>query len=125
MSDRTALHNDPEKLAQAILETIASLQAAHRKYEGAVKQEAVAERDYKLARAQAFLKAEGTAGQREAERDVEADPQYQRYLLASGYASVTKERIVSLRTEVSVLQSLLAAHRAEWQAAGIQQKYGT
>jgi hypothetical protein len=75
---------------------------------------AEAEREYRRAKAQAWVTApEGTVPQREAfVNGVTADLRYVRDL-ADGMRSAALEAVRSRRTQVSALQSLLAAHRAE------------
>jgi hypothetical protein len=86
---------------------------------------AAAERDYRKARAEAWVRCpndphdrkagerEWTAARREAWVDAEvSDLRYQRDL-ADGIRSAALEAVRSRRTQLSALQSLLAAERAE------------
>lgn len=82
---------------------------------------AESERDYRKAKAEAWLRCprdEGTtrdwtAGRREAWVDAEtADLRYERDL-AEGVRASAQEAVRARRTQVSMLQSLLNAHRAE------------
>lgn len=72
-----------------------------------------AEADYRKARANAWVEVEGTAAHREAQVDaLTADLRYQRDL-AEKLERAALEKIRSCRQEISLYQSLLAAHRAE------------
>lgn len=75
---------------------------------------AEAERDYRKMKSEAWLSAPaGTVPEREAWVDGStADLRYRRDL-ADGLRSAALEAVRSRRTQVSALQSLLAAHREE------------
>lgn len=72
------------------------------------------EREYRKARALAWVNnTEGTAGFREAQVDADtADLRYERDL-AEKLERAAIEKIRGVRQEISALQTLLAAHRAE------------
>lgn len=72
-----------------------------------------AEAEYRKARAKAWLEVEGTAAHREAQVDaLTADLRYERDL-GERLERAALEKIRSCRQEISLYQSLLAAHRAE------------
>lgn len=74
---------------------------------------AEAERDYRKAKAAAWVNTEGTAKEREAVVDGQtAELRYQRDI-ADHMRQACLEAIRSRRAQVSALQSLLAAHREE------------
>ena len=75
---------------------------------------AEAEREYRRAKALAYVSiTEGTAAAREAAvQGATADLRYQRDL-AEGLRQAALEAVRSRRTQISALQSLLNAHKAE------------
>lgn len=79
---------------------------------------AAAERDYRKARAESWLTVEGTAAFREAQVDgLTADLRYARDL-AEGTRRAALESVRSRQTQISAIQTLLSAHRAEAEIAG-------
>ena len=73
-----------------------------------------AENDYRLAKAQAWVSApEGTVPEREAWVNGSTAPQRHRRDLADGLRQAALEAVRSRRTQLSAVQSLLAAERAE------------
>lgn len=75
---------------------------------------AVAEHDYRKAKAIAWQTAPaGTVPMREAWVDAETATQRQRLDLAEGLRSASLEAVRSRRQQLSAVQSLLAAHKAE------------
>lgn len=73
-----------------------------------------AEREYRMAVAKAWLAApEGTAGAREAWVNGECAELRHSRDLADGMRQAALEAVRARRTQVSALQSLLAAHREE------------
>lgn len=123
--DTSPLHTNPQRLAEAVVETIARLDTAQARYEDALHRSKTAERVYKVRRAHAYLKAEGPVAQREAERDLAVDLDFYRFQMADGEASALKEAIITLRGELTAWQSLLSAFKGGWNEAGAIQKYGT
>ena len=75
---------------------------------------AEAERDYRKARGEAWVfQSQGTAAYREAQVDAKtADLRYARDL-AEGVRRSALESVRSRGTQISMMQSLLSAHRAE------------
>jgi len=75
---------------------------------------AAAEREYRKARAQAWVaQTEGTAGFKEAQVDsLTADLRYKRDV-AEGMRRAALESVRSRSTQISMLQTLLNAHKAE------------
>jgi len=72
-----------------------------------------AEHRYREARAKAYLQAAGTVGEREARADMLTGELRLQRDLADGMRSSALEAVRSRRQQLSALQSLLAAHRAE------------
>lgn len=72
-----------------------------------------AEHKYREARAKAYLQTSGTVGEREARADVLTGELRLQRDLADGMRSSALEAVRSRRQQLSALQSLLAAHRAE------------
>jgi hypothetical protein len=72
-----------------------------------------AEHDYRRAKSEAYLTSEGTVGEREAQTyAVVGDLRHARDL-ADGLRSAALEAVRSRRTQLSAIQSLLAAHKSE------------
>lgn len=93
-------------------------------HDRATREAAVAESDFKLTWAKAYLKAAGPVKQREATADVESDQERRRYRLADGVRVGALESIRSRRQQVSLLQSTAAAFRAEAEIGGKGPQYG-
>lgn len=74
---------------------------------------AEAEHDYRLARASAWGRVEGTAKEREDHVNALTAVQRKRRDTAEHMRQAALESVRSRRTQVSALQSLLNAHRAE------------
>lgn len=72
-----------------------------------------AEDAYRMSRGRAYLEAEGTVDERKAQADLATSPQRQRAHLADGMRQAALEAVRSRRGQISALQSLLNAHRAE------------
>lgn len=82
-------------------------------YREAGEDRAEKERRYRKAKAEAWVQVEGTAAHREAQVDaLTADLRYERDI-AEGLHRAAWEAIRSRSQQISLLQSLLAAHRAE------------
>lgn len=79
---------------------------------------ATAEDVYRMAHAKAYLAAEGAAHLRKAEADLQTSQERQRAHLADGMRQAALEAVRSRRAQISALQSLLAAHKAEAEFAG-------
>lgn len=79
-----------------------------------VQTTAEAEREYRKAKAMAWVQQEtGTAQEKLAHVDAAcADLRYQRDL-AEGMKEAAKQAIAARRTQISLIQSVLSAHRAE------------
>jgi hypothetical protein len=72
-----------------------------------------AEHAYRRAKAEAYLTSEGTVGEREAQTyAVVGDLRHARDL-ADGLRLASLEAVRSRRTQLSAIQSLLAAHKSE------------
>ena len=72
-----------------------------------------ADHAYRKARAIAYLQAQGTVAERDAHADVETAEGRLDRDLAAGEAEVAREAVRARRSQLSAVQSLLNAHRAE------------
>lgn len=68
---------------------------------------------YRMARAKAYLEASGTVDERKATADLATSVERRRAHLADGMRQAAIEAVRSRRAQISALQSLLNAHRAE------------
>jgi hypothetical protein len=74
---------------------------------------AVAEHEYRRAKSEAYLSTDGTVGEREAQvYGMVGDKRHHRDLADAG-RSAALEAVRSRRTQLSAIQSLLAAHKSE------------
>jgi hypothetical protein len=74
---------------------------------------AVAEDAYRMAHAKAYLSADGPAHQRKALADLATSAERQAAHLADGMRQAALEAVRARRAQLSALQSIAAAHRAE------------
>lgn len=74
---------------------------------------AQADHAYRKARAIAYLQASGTVAEREAHADIETAEGRLDRDLAAGESEAAREAVRARRTQLSAVQSLLNAHRAE------------
>jgi hypothetical protein len=118
------LHLDPEGLSETVLRVIGQLHTEQTRYESACREYASAHVQYRLRKAQEILKAEGTQLNREAMAQVAVQHEHMAHIVAETKMGAMRERILTLRAELTALQSLLATQRAEWGAASAVQKYG-
>jgi len=100
------LAGEARRLSDLLDRGIAALRDAAREF-------ADAEHAYRLAHAQAYLQSEGTVGEREAQTygavgTLRRDRDY-----ADAIRTAALEAVRSRRTQLSAVQSLLAAHKAE------------
>lgn len=86
---------------------------------------AEAEDAYRLARSKAILAASGTVDEKKAQADLETSEQRQRALLADGMRQAALEAVRSRRGQLSALQSVTAAYRAEAELARTAPDYAT
>lgn len=114
----STLHLDPESLVGVLQDKVAEAWQVHTIFESACREYAQAHCDYRLARSVAYLKAEGTQGQREAIRDQAVDKEYRLEQVAEAKKEAFHQRLMTLRLEISGLQSILSVQRAEMQLAG-------
>lgn len=125
-TDRTELHNNPEALAMELLTTITQLHRVHRLYEAAGKAEATALHNYKLEEAKAFLTfQEGTQKEREHSAFQAVEGLFREHQIAKAKASAMKERMITLRGDLVVYQSLLSMLKTEMNMTRPMQRYGT
>ena len=74
---------------------------------------AEAEQNYREVRARAYLRASGTVPEREAYADLQSLDERRLRDVADGMRSAALEAVRSRRQQLSALQSILAANRAE------------
>lgn len=92
-----------------IEKAIAELYVREKAFEEAVHEYTAAEADYKEARAEAYLKADGTVADRNAAADSYCSPQYRRKVKAEAIMSLTKLKLEDCRNVISARQSMLSA----------------
>ncbi len=96
-----------EKLEQALGE-MASREVV---FEEALMDDAIAEHAYKVEKANAFLRAEGTEKAREAESIVKTDALFLVHLKAKAVVTFAKEKLKDVQQAVSARQTLVSAGR--------------
>ena len=79
----------------------------------AARQYADAEHAYRLAHAQAYLQTEGTVGEREAQTYIQVGGLRRDRDYSDAIRAAALEAVRSRRTQLSAVQSLLAANKAE------------
>lgn len=114
----STLHLDPESLVGVLQDKCGELWSVHTYYEQACKEYAEAHCNYKLARAVAYLKTEGTQGQREALRDQAVDEECRLDHILEAKRDAMHQRMITLRLEISGIQSILGVQKAEMQMTG-------
>lgn len=72
-----------------------------------------AEHNYRLAHAKAYLESSGTVGEREAQVYIAIGDLRRARDYSDGVRAAALEAVRSRRTQLSAIQSLLAAHKAE------------
>ena len=97
---------EARRLSDLLDRGIATLRDAAREY-------ADAEHDYRLAHAKAYLDSSGTVGEREAQVYVAVGSLRRDRDYADAIRTAAVEAVRSRRTQLSAVQSLLAAHKAE------------
>ena len=114
MAGLSEIHQEMMRLSRLIGEGINEMRNQAQAY-------AQAEHDYRLAKSKAWMEAprqadDGskiTAGEREAWVDAKTADERQRRDIADGLRQTALEAVRSRRTQLSALQSYLAAERAE------------
>lgn len=106
MPDLEGLAGEARRLSGLIDKGVAALRAAAIAY-------AEAEHEYRAAKAVAYLQTEGTVAEREAVVYGLVGNLRRARDLADGERLAALEAVRSRRTQLSALQSLLAAHRSE------------
>lgn len=113
MAGLSEIHKEMMRLSGLIAEGIAEMRNQAQAY-------AQAEHDYRLAKSKAWMEApretdgfKVTAGEREARVDAKTADERQRRDIADGLRQTALEAVRSRRTQLSALQSYLAAERAE------------
>ena len=97
---------EARRLSELIDRGIATLRDASKQY-------ADAEHEYRFAYAKAYLESSGTVGEREAQVYVEVGALRRDRDHADGIRTAAVEAVRSRRTQLSAVQSLLAAQKAE------------
>lgn len=92
-----------------IEKTIAELFVREKAYEESVTAYAEAEANYKEARADVFLKADGTVAERNASADTVCAELYRAKVQAEAIMSLTKLKLEDCRNVLSARQSMLSA----------------
>lgn len=101
-------------LTREMLRLSAALDQSQAHLENCVGTEAKAENEYRKARANAWLGAEGrTVAEREARVDKVTHDERHAAHLAAGMTKAALESVRNRRTQLSVLQTVANAHRAE------------
>lgn len=100
----------------AIEKAIVELFSREKAFVAACEELAVADADYKRARAVAFLRAEGTMGDKNAKADAECWEQHKRKLAAEATHALTKALLEDCRQVLSARQSILSANARLQQA---------
>jgi hypothetical protein len=95
--------------AQLIEKAIIHLHERGDLYRQALMAKAEAEHAYKLARSEAFLKAEGTIKDKEALADLAVKDLHLKYLTADATAAFAKGSLEDCRAVISARQSILSA----------------
>lgn len=110
MSKETSISNlteDLQSTSRELLEECDNLSTAAREF-------AVKENAYRLAKANAMLKAEGkTVDLKKAETDLITEKERLASHIAEGILDATRERVRSLRAVLSALQTIAGSHKAE------------
>lgn len=111
---------NPPQLIATLEQATKELEEAQGELERAVKAWAEADREYRLARARAFIATSGTVAEREAHTDLETDEQRYRAHLADGLKVSALEAVRNRRQQLSAWQSAAALMKSEAELA----KYG-
>jgi hypothetical protein len=107
-----------EELQTKLLDTVDALAEALNAHFNAAREHAQAEHGYRLSRAKAFTVFATDGTKRTVDHlnsmvDLQCDKEMLRVRLAEAEREALLERVRSLRTEVSAMQSILNAHREE------------
>lgn len=95
--------------AQLIEQAIIHLHERGKNYRQALMELATAEYNYKTAKSEAYLKADGTIKDKEAIAEQQVKDLYLTYLTAEAEATFTKASLDDCRTVISARQSILSA----------------
>jgi hypothetical protein len=121
-----SLHDNPLALVRQVKDIVSALHLIMARYDQALRLRGTAEFNYELAKAEAYVAAEGQpAHTREAISVVKSAGQFKIFLEAKAREMGLKERLALLKGELIAAQSLLATERVGWDAATATQKYGT
>lgn len=100
-------------LTQEMLRLSRLLDEAQADLETWVRREAEAENEYRKARANAYLATSGTVGERESSVDKTTGEERRKAHLAAGMTKASLESVRNRRTQLSVLQTIANAYKAE------------
>lgn len=103
----------PRDLTRLMLETSQALDVAQANLVDASAEWARAENEYKKARSAAYLSTEGTVAEREAKTDRVVERERYEAHLKEGLKVAALENVRSKRAQLSALQSIAAAVKAE------------
>ena len=104
--------NQTDKIEKAINE----LALREHAFASAVIESAEAEGTYRQAKAEAYLKADGTIPEKEMQADKQCQAEYARKLIADAMERLTKNKLEDCRAVLSARQSLLSAELKVHQA---------
>jgi hypothetical protein len=110
MNSMTELAGEARRLSDLLDKGVAALRQAAIDY-------AQAEHQYRHEHALAYLQTEGTVAEREAQTYALVGELRRDRDIADGVRSAALEAVRARRTQLSALQSLLAAHRSETELA--------
>lgn len=110
--DLTDLVVEAQRLSGLLDKGIAALREASVRH-------AQSDHAYRKARAIAYLQAAGTVAEREAHADIQTSEGRLDRDLAAAEAEAAREAVRARRTQLSAVQSLLTAHRAEAEFARV------
>lgn len=100
------LSGEARRLSELLDRGVGALRDAARDY-------ADAEHEYRLAHAKAYLESSGTVGEREAQVYIAVGTLRRDRDYSDAVRSAALEAVRSRRTQLSAVQSLLAAHKSE------------
>jgi beta-galactosidase/beta-glucuronidase len=105
------------ELAQAMYDAKREIDAAFLEYDRAIREDAEADKQAKIAHASAYLASSGTAGERTAWADKGSVDERYKARLAEGLKRSAAQAVESKRQWLSALQSLASLTKAEAQLA--------
>lgn len=126
----------PVQLNEKLMELCHALESAVADYEDAAREFALHEDEYRHQKAVSFLSIVTVDGPRpkkerrtipaiEATRDIECREERQQAYIARANKEAAKERVLSIRAQLSAVQSVAASVRAELELARTGSQYET